>query len=60
MGNGASLGGTLGNGGIMDFRYNFPKDTNVCSKVLTVWYTYGKEWPYITIRILRSGWKAFL
>lgn len=60
MGNGAYLGGKLGNYNIIDFNCNLLEDINLCSKVLVVWYTSKKECPNIKISILRSGWKYFL
>lgn len=42
MGTRDCLEDKLGNGGIMDFSYNLPEDTNVCFKVLVVWYTSKK------------------
>ena len=36
MGNRAFLGGKLGNNTIINFDYNFPKDTNVCYEVFTI------------------------
>lgn len=58
--NGAYLGGTLGNGGIKEFNCNFLDDTNVFSKVFTIWYTSIEPCLDIIMSILRSGWNDFL
>ena len=60
IGNGACLGGILGNEGIMNFNCNLPDDTNGCSKVFTVLYTSRKSYLDIAMNILRLEWNSFM